>query len=312
MHDESCNLSCNLMYGMISDRVMIKRDYLGKHNSDIYPDDPNLVSAIANNRRDEKKNKYLIPAETSRSAEKKNYVQTISANLQFDSTQSFLWGNSNEIEAYSGKLFEFLIVEALESKDETISARINIVLLDYIPFAIADFYFSICEQYPNEATMLIDPKYFADAEDCKNLQLESIARLYQRVQYDFISALSDFLNQRENTLKLDKTFSIFIKEKLLPVIEAALSDNFLSAEAITTMQRNHERLIEVFNAELKLSPETVGYHENEYANRERQIVPDLAAASREYVENLARIQQEHDEPFDLTILQNRWKPEMCL
>lgn len=304
--------SCELIYDMISKRIKFKKKQLQKHNSDIYPDDISVMSAIINNRRNPKKNKYLIPAKSRKKQDKADYISEISSNLEFASRQALLWGNITEIEAYSGRLFYCLLIDALECEREEIKDQIYKVLADYIPFALHKFYFDLQLENSDLVKFLIDTKYHINEDDFFYMRDRAIRRIYQRLSMFHLGIIGKFLNTLENTIRLDKAFSVFVKTKLLPAMQNALPVPSLGKEAEEIMYRNHKRLCELFNYELQLSPEAMGYHENDSDYYDRQIIYSLVKAGSQYVGNLADIQENVEEHISDTLLQNKWKPEMCI
>lgn len=298
---------------MISKRLILKRAKLNLHNAEIYPDDENMVSAIAHNRRNSKKNKYLIPGETKRSKEAKNYVSTMASRLKFDSPQYFLWGNEKEIYAYAGSFFELLIRETLdnEDKNKTTATQIYHVLTDYIPFAMASFYVDVSDDFA-VAQFLIDTKYKVKIADWDYQKNMAIVRLYQKIDFVYIQRLENFLYKLTSTQKLDKKLSDFVSIELLPILQESVPSYSIGNEAKGIMERHYKRMLELFDKDLMTSPEARYYHEDDTTHFEEKIVSDLVKAGSQYVDNLAKIQAKNEETIDMTKTINRWKPELCL
>lgn len=303
--------SCEMMYKMISQRIYCKRKQLKLRNRDIYEDDENLICAIIHNRRDPKKNKYLIPAETSRSENPKNYVFQITSNLKFNSSNELLWGNGREIMAYSGELFYTLINDAIACEPKKVVDEIYNVLTDYIPFALSKFYCDLSEEFPSESADLIGKKYYSDEEKFNSEKQNAIVRIYQKIDASFIDKITDFLYKRENTLKLDKAFSSFVTTELLPLMQNELDENSLGVEVKNILSQNYQRFFELFNHELQSSPEALGYHENDHLHYEREIIGERLQAVDEYVKSLSLIQEKHEKPIHLKSIKSNWEKEMC-
>lgn len=304
--------SCEFLFNMISQRLRARKYILKKKNKDIYPNDENLISTIAHNRRNERKNKYLIPAETSRSSERKNYIPIITNNLEFDSVQEFLWGNVDEIKAYSGALFYWLIIDALEYENENIQSDIYELLMDYIPFAKAKFSMDFYFEHGDTARILINEKYLISENDYFEIQSFAIGRLYSQIEYCFTQSLINFLYKRENTLKLDKALSSFVKDSLLPLCKSDLILNPIGQEAIGLLYKSYNQYINNFNYELALSPEAAGYHENDLDYLTRQTIGEVLTENLKHVDKLLEIQEKHDEEHYELIIKNNWEVGMCI
>lgn len=306
--------SAELFYSMIAKRIEILRDSKGLSNDEIYEGEGNLISAIIHNRRHPKKNKYLIPTETSRSKSPKDYVEIIAWNLNIMYENELLSGSSNEIEAYGGALFYTLISETLEisstANNDTVDRIIN-TLMDYVPFAIGNFYIEEKDKHSDIIDFLIDEKFTISIEEFMLVIDMAIARLYSKIEIEFCMLIYNLFAEKANTYKLPKRLEAMVKEQLIPLIESTVSELSLGKEAYRLLKHNFDRGVELFNYELGLSPETIGYHENERDYAERQIICDLVKLDAEHANELARIQREMEDKPNLDLLRDKWSPDMC-
>lgn len=301
--------SCGLVYEMISKRICFKRKRLGKKNVDILPGEANLMSAFANNRRDEKKNKYLIPANTTRSGEPKNYISTLVSNLEFDSANDLLWGNPKEIKAYAGKLFACIVNDAFDDEDKKTVAEIERVLQDYIPYAIDKYYLGIDFQiWDTSREKIIYP---AD-DSMKKSKQEAVCRLYQQISGPFYDILKDFLYKRENTLKLDKAFSIFLKEEMLPLIKGSVLDVSVGNEVNKILFQENDYIVLLAEQAIAEFEGLESGEERGHMRPNRELMEDIFATKRKYVEALCSVQKKHENPINLQLMESAWKEGMCM
>ena len=318
--------SAELFYAMIANRIRMLRDFLGLKNYEIYAEDANLISAIIHNRKHPQKNKYLIPADTTRGDFPKEYVKTIAEKLKISPENELLSGSYAEVVAYSGNLFYMLITEALnfepdysvkkreatqEERAET-TARITKVLMDYIPFAIGSFYLDATDKHPETINYLVDTKFVITIDEFMEVMRMAIARLYSKIELEFYSLVYNLFAEKPNTYKLPKRLEEMVKEQLLPLIESALAERSLGNEAYSILNHSFERMNYLLNYELSLSPEKIGYHENDHIYVERHVIHELAKADSEYVDRLAHIQQEIEDEPNLELLADKWSPDMCI
>ena len=308
--------TCEMLYHMIANRIQTRRHYLQLSNKDICPPaDPNLISAIANNRRDNKKNKYLIPNGVKGTYISENttpFVDTIALNLSYTSTADLLIGTYDELEAYSGNLFLQLIKDALSDESVLIVTEINDLLSDYLPYAKASIYFNLSEQYGDITSYAIDKRFRFDIEEYVELQQYAIARLYEQIRTDFQSKFTEFFNDQPNTLKLNNRLSNFVMSKLLPLIKSYRRNSDLINTAREILSKSYDKLVYYMNYELKLSPETIGYHESDISYYERNTIYDWINAEYDFFCNLEEIQKNAEGEPDIKSLENTWDSELCL
>lgn len=216
------------------------------------------------------------------------------------------------MEAYSGNLFLRLVKDALADEDETISTEINNLLCDYIPYAKASTYFDLQEQHGDITSFVIDKQFQYDIEECSELQIHAIARIYGFVSIDFQAKLTEFFNDQPNTLKLNKRFSEFVITKLLPLIKSYRRNSDLIDSAKQMLSQSYDKLVNYANYELSLSPETIGYHENDISYYERNTIYDWIIAEYNFINNLEEIQRNAEGEPDITLLYDTWNSEICL
>lgn len=303
--------SCELIYKMISARFCIKKDLLKKSYKDISFSDESLLCAIAKNRRHEKKNKYLIPAETSRSKEPKEYAQTIATALEFDSVASLLWGDRKEIESYAGELFYWLIKDALDCESPETVDKINTILKEYIPYAISSFAADFVEHVGDRdiTHFLIDSELISDYEDMAIQRDDAISRLFYKVKNMFILSIRDYFSTLDSTNKLDKKFSFYVCNNLLPLIEQELTHLSIGYEVNRILLHWHNRFADLFASDLQSSFSIDPYHINDDELYDYQIAMNVINSTIQYAKNLAVIQEEAD---DWRKIENTWIPEMCI
>ena len=107
-------------------------------------------------------------------------------------------------------------MDALKSEDNEIVELINQLLFTYIPYAIADFYISIVDENSVLSSLYVNTKYRYDIEDVVIERDNAIVRLYLIYKQDFEKMLREMFTENHNTVKLNKRFSDFVREKLVP------------------------------------------------------------------------------------------------
>lgn len=308
--------SCEIIYQMISTRIRERRDSMHLTNKQLCPAaDPHLISAIVANRRDDKKNKYLIPDGTKCTYKSYNdtpFVDIIASKLSYKSTSELLIGTEKELESYSGFLFCQLIKDAIEYESENNRKKIHALLTDYIPYAKAASYYEILDKYGDIVSYLITDDHKADIVDCTIKQNYAIARLYHLVKHDFSLLFTVFFTEQPNTTKLNKRLSNFVTSTLLPVMINSRHQTPIISDAKEMLNKNYELLVRYTNYELSISPETIGYHENDHDVFERNNFQDRINAGMHYIDTLENIQIRNEKEPDLALLDNHWNSSMCL
>jgi hypothetical protein len=307
---------------MIAERIKTKRPKLGLQNKNIYPGEENMISAIANNRRNDQKNKYLIPADTSRSAAPKGYTTTIASNLKFASPKELLWGNHSEIRAYGGELFFQMIMDALQYENQEVCNQIYMVLTDYIPFAMEKYLYDSSEKFSSQH--VIDEKTETDESEFICSRKDAISRLYDMIHVEFMGLLEKFYSDkpptykfsigRPDTYKLNKRMSMFVVEKLLPLMMDTIFPYSIGSEAKIIINIRTQRTDERLNNKLGLSHDVDKQetYEIDYLEKHTGVIKDLIKADVDYISHLADIQFNEEGGFSDALLNNTWTPEMCL
>lgn len=303
--------SCEMIYKMISKRIRHKRTVLGKNNDDILPGESNLMSAIANNTKHPKKNKYLIPASRKNDlAEDRDYIFQITNNLEFGEKKYLLWGNPKEIRAYSNQLFLYIIDDAIKCEDEKTVRKITEVLQDYIPYAMDKYNQDMADRNETMLDLFLSEGLYEDKYFLRQSETEAVCRLCQQVSGLFYDLLMDFLYERNDTIKLDRAFSVFVKKNVLPMIRG-------SVPAFSIGKMAGEILSRCMELQDTLCEQEVSYWEEGDDKVKPMIITnsmvnDLIRANWEYIEKLSVIQSSHEEKIDLEFLKSTWYPEMCM
>lgn len=281
--------SCEIMYKMISKRFALKRLLLNKENSEIYKGEENLMSAIANNRRHPKKNRYLIPADITNAHEPKDYVVKIAKALEFEKPRDFLWGERKEIELYAGYLFANLIKDAInDEKPDTVN-QIYDVLADYIPYAKSKFYCDLVNEFGADVVRRVEIE-FDNSDDYPNMLDKAIARIYSKVKPTYIETLKDFLYCKQSTHKLDRAFSYFVKKLLLPILQKAITDPSISNYAKIMLKECYSFI--------KKDLTSIGFA--------KHITYQVVTLSMTTIKKFIDIQKNDERPFNLDCIKNKW------
>ena len=298
--------SCELIYNLISSRIKKRRYDLKRTNNDIYEDDVNLVSAIANNPRHPKKNPYLLPNGNSKDSainEQSNKIKIIAENLSFSSEIELIIGTTDELNNYSGCLFYHLIIDALESKVENTKSTLETLLLDYIPYAEASFFCSAFNEVSLIPTAL--QVYYADIDDLFTERDYAIARLYQLHADEFKNDFTDIFVKDKNTTKLNKRLSNFVSKKLVPKMANNRASYLLSANVNTMLYNTHKLSVEEIEHNLMIST-VYAPDSHEYNDDEINVFGDeFTAANIAYVDSLRKIQEKIEGIPDLSLLMNK-------
>ena len=301
--------SCELIYNLISSRIKKRRYDLKLTNNDIYEEDVNLVSAVANNRRHPKKNPYLLPNGNSKDSsinEQSNKIKIIAENLSFSSELELIIGTTDELNDYSGCLFYQLIIDALESKvedTENTKSTLETLLLDYIPYAEAYFF---CSAF-NEVSLIPAALqvYYADIDDLFIERDYAIARLYQLHADKFKNDFTDIFVKDKNTTKLNKRLSNFVSKILVPNMAKNRASYLLSANVNTMLYNTHKLSVEEIQHNLMISTVYSPYS-HEYNDDEINLFGDeFTAANIAYVDSLRKIQEKIEGIPDLSLLMNK-------
>lgn len=286
--------SMNIIFDRICMRLNKRKEEMNINSKDLLPGNPNLSSAILHNRKDPKKNPYLIPD---------TQISSIMESLKFESIKELLFGTDKEIESYAYDLFcalitdtikldksDKLIVKKIYGKkyDYDISNRLESVLTDYVPYALKSIH--------NENQLFADFAFqgkFSEIADrnTDDIRDEAIKRLYENeeVKYPFIDLLKNNVTQRDAVVKLDKAFLDFVMMHLLPLLISETSDDMYSL--------GHR----VYNSLTGLINPWESYLSNNYDSRfiltEREqyqmdVINGLITAEIDHAYNLYNLQKE--------------------
>lgn len=302
--------SCEIIYEKISKRIKAIKSQLQLRNEDIFPEDSNLMSAIANNRRHPKKNAYLIPnKERNSDATGMKPIDIITKNLFLPSPTYLILGSEDELERYAGYFFKTIILDAIHSEPPTTKKNIYTLLLDYIPFAQAYCYYEVLD----EQGFVPEPfqKYYAYIEDLAEKQEEAIARLFSEHKDMFIMKLTEFFKEQPNTTKLNKRLSIFVRLKMLPAMLSERKPYLTSVNANEILNTSQRLLCDSIQNEITISTVNSAYYHNEI-NSSNPYVDDFVETNLEYVEALAKIQKKYEMVPDFIDLVDTWSPNICL
>lgn len=129
---------------------------------------------------------------------------------------------------------------------------------------------------------------------------------------DFQVIFTEFFHNQPNTLKLNNRFSDFVIAKLLPLMKSYRRNNDLIDSAKQMLSKSYDKLVYYANYELQLSPETIGYHENDISYYERNTIYEWILAEYNFINNLEEIQRNSEGEPNITLLYDTWNSEMCL
>ena len=305
--------SCEIIYDMISKRIITRRDYLKLSNRELCPfADTSLISAIVHNRRNDKKNKYLIPDGTRNAYQSGNvtpFIEIISLALRFESPIELIIGNNTERKEYAGYLFKQIILDALE--EEKLSVSIEALLDDYIPYAQKHFFLEAMSR-DGILSEAINEKYYTDIEEYFVERENAIARLFNIHKDEFLNLLEGIFDTQKDTIKLDKRLSTFMSSVLIPNMSNNQNSYYLSVSAKKMLDEIQQLWKSAVERELLL--DTVyrcsGHYEDDADNS--SIIEAIIDADINYIDSLANIQLQAEGTPDITLFINRWNPDMCL
>ena len=208
--------------------------------------------------------------------------------------------------------FRFIDYFVRNIGNNLISKEINNLLCDYIPYAKASTYFDLQEQHGDITSFVIDKQFQYDIEEYSKLQMYAIARIYEYVKIEFKEYFSEFFKIQPNTLKLNNRLSKFVITKLLPLIKSYRRNIDLIESAKQMLSKSYDKLVYYANYELKLSPETIDYHENDISYYERNTIYEWILAEYDFITKLEEIQKNTEGEPNITLLYNTWNCKMCL
>lgn len=224
------------IYDQTSKRLNLKKDELGVSsnyqiagfkNQKEYNEAPNYskiddsnLSNILNNKRQNRKNKYLIPSQNA-----EMYYQAFVSNLKFDSVHELLWGKNSEIKTYLPQLFQNIMLDSLENSNEKIKNICSDLMKSRSEKNLETKIYQIYEE--NKEELL---KEFIDFTKAKNSKehLESP----EGIEYEIVGIKRNVpiidkkksknisgtkLNEYLGYQRLNKAFEKFIEDRLLPL-----------------------------------------------------------------------------------------------
>lgn len=220
--------STNIIFNCICKRLNERKEELNISTKDLIPDNPNLSSTILHNRKEPKKNPYLIPD---------THISAIMSSLNFKSIKELLFGTDEEIESYAYSLFHALIIDTLEmDKDDKLKAikkygkiydydifdKLESVLRDYIPYALMCIYV----ENPDLSSFVFSEELSEVIDRGILIKDEAIKRLYEDeyIKYSFTIWFIDNIVKRDSVVRLDKAFLDFVIMHLLPRLITVTSD----------------------------------------------------------------------------------------
>ena len=283
--------SMDIVLERIFKRLNKRKNELKISSKDIIPDNSNLSSAILHNRKDTKKNPYLIPD---------THISAIMKSLDFNSSKELLFGTDEEIELYSYTLFHALISDTLEmdeynkSKAEkkygkTFIHKLESVLADYVPYALISIYAENQEisdiLFPTKILKIIDKGLI--------IRDEAIKRLYanEEIKYGFLKIFADIIIAKDTVVRLDKSFLDFTVIHLLPLLINVTSDN----DKYSLGNRAYYMLTELINEWEHLNSSSYyqdSAHISESEAYHRDVIEGLLETSFEYAYNLYKLQKK--------------------
>lgn len=286
--------SMDIIFDNICTRLKKRKEEMNISSKDLLPDNKNLSSAILNNRREPKKNPYLIPD---------TQILSLMDSLDFKSSKELLFGTDKEIESYAYSLFRALIIDTIEMDESDklkavkkygknynydIFNKLKSVLTDYVPYALMSIhvenpvFFDFV--FPKELSEIIDINRDTEIRD------EAIKRLYKNedIKYSFINFFYDNIIKKDTVVRLDKAFLDFVIVHFLPFLIGETSDDDMYSlgnrvyKSLTGLMDEWESL-ECNNFESRiLISEQEEYH--------REVIYGLIRAEFEHACNLYKLQ----------------------
>ncbi len=275
------------------------------------------MQRIAHNRRNPKKNPYLIQSNTARSAVPLNYIARFARAFNI-SEAALIWGSEAERERYQGALFCQIIQDSLH--DDEMKDCVKTALYEYIPYAIWDYFethgetYKILGGYPMEMAR-------------KNSFMEAIARLYLRLlnidlSYAFyydtntdivevnINTFFYFIMWQPDTYKLNKRIKDAVHIHLQPLLKDLLSDDMMPYDPKTNYFSDVARYVDI-EFQRELGVEQWDHLGDRYWDTESRA-GNFVEADLEKIRSLFVNQLKAEGVPDVTILENKWCPTVCL
>jgi len=307
--------SCELIYSMISRRILERKQFLGLRNIDICDlIDPSLMSAIIHNRRNPKRNKYLIPGGTRNTFVSFNdtpIINMICTNLKYDSVHLLITGNSIELDEYIQYLFQVLIIDALDCESTSAKKVLEDLLSDYLPYALCSSYFEALNDHGDVIDVLFREEHIPSDTDSEYSLKRAIDRLYHSIEYQFPVMFVELFIDIPNTLKLDKRLSTFVRNRVIPELESCRYRNPFIKNAKEQLRMGYDEAVHMFTYSIYTSPENDHYHQGDLYYYKDDL-PIWFDAFLDYTEKLSELQIQEEQDHFIREANNVWKPSSCL
>ena len=219
--------TCDLLYKKISARAQIMRDRYNLTLAEIYPPNPVTASYILKNNRTNN-NPYLVPGKkftndrsTTRIVELETPAEHIASKLHFDSVTNFLWGGVNEFAKYSGEIFLYLIMDAMDDADSSDIEIIQNALSFYVPYAKCRVYNKLLSDNECFSKVL---EFDYDNDNKGEDFLNAISRLYLKTKDEFHKTYFDYFGSK-TTIHLNSSVSKYVHEKFVPMLSAYINND---------------------------------------------------------------------------------------
>ena len=186
---------------------------------------------------------------------------------------------------------------------------IETLLCDYIPYAIADFFF---EAYNGDG-FIPEPilEYYNERIDVFAEMDFAIARLFITHEEAFVSGIKKIFEKQGNTTRINKRLAKYVSKELVPYMFQKREPYLLNVNTISILNETRNIYREETAHEILVDAVSTGFPH--YEDTEPiSISDDFAIANISYVNSLAKIQKKYEGIPDGEVLMNKWKPYMCL
>ncbi len=287
--------SMDIIFNRICTRLNKRKKEVNISSKDLIPNNPNLSSAILHNRKNPKKNPYLIPD---------TQILSIMNSLNFKSSKELLFGTDEEIESYAYSLFRALIIDTIEMDendklkaikkygkkyDYDIFHKLESVLTDYVPYAV------MCIYVENQefSDFVLPKKFLGIIDRGMYIRDEAIERLYksEEIKFSFTNLFVDHIIKRDTVVRLDKTFLDFVIMHLLPLLIGITSDDDMYSLG-NRVYKELTGLIDAWESLECASYYQSRFHISEEETYHREVIHRLITASFEYAYNLYNLQKD--------------------
>lgn len=200
----------------------IEKDHLTYKK--IYPPDPKQISQIVHNKRNPKKNRYLIRDAVIdglyyNKETKESEICGLLHTLSFKTKKEILWGTDTEIKLYLSDLFALLFENATDP-DSPYNLDKELYLCDYIPYAMYSSYWHILFESNNKFIAM----YYSITEDTVTKEITparetAILFLYNKCRKKFLENFLAFTNKESSFNQIDKKIEKFIKNDFVPMLK---------------------------------------------------------------------------------------------